>query len=104
VIARMWRGWVRPDDAPTYTEYIERTGLADYRRTPGNRGAWMLQRRDGDRIEIVTLSFWDSYEAVTGFAGADISRARFYPEDDQYLIDRELTVTHYEIVSGDCNV
>jgi heme-degrading monooxygenase HmoA len=101
VIARMWRGWVRPDAAPAYTEYIERTGLADYRRTPGNRGAWMLQRRDGDRMEIVTLSFWDSYDAITGFAGADISRAKFYPEDDQYLVDRELTVTHYEIVSGD---
>jgi heme-degrading monooxygenase HmoA len=100
----MWRGWVRPDDAAAYTEYIERTGLADYRRTPGNRGAWMLQRRDGDRIEIVTLSFWDSYGSITGFAGADISRARFYPEDDQYLVDRELTVTHYEIVSGNHGV
>ena len=95
----MWRGWVRPADAAAYTEYVERTGLADYRRTPGNRGAWMLQRRDGDRMEIVTLSFWDSYDAIAGFAGADISRARFYPEDDRYLIGRELTVTHYEIVS-----
>ena len=101
MIARMWRGWVRPDDAPAYAEYIERTGLADYRQTPGNRGAWMFQRRDGERMEIVTLSFWDSYEAVSRFAGADISRARFYPEDEQYLIGRELCVTHYEVVSGD---
>jgi heme-degrading monooxygenase HmoA len=51
-------------------------------------------------MEIVTLSFWDSYEAVTRFAGSDISRARFYPEDERYLVARELTVTHYEVVES----
>lgn len=100
MIARIWRGWVRPADADTYTEYIERTGLADYRHTPGNRGAWLLQRRDGERMEIITLSFWDSYESIATFAGADISRAKFYPEDERYLVDREWTVTHHEIAAG----
>jgi heme-degrading monooxygenase HmoA len=100
MIARIWRGWVRPDDAAAYIDYIERTGLADYRRTPGNRGAWLLQRRDGNRTEILTLSFWDSYEAIAAFAGADITRARFYPEDDRYLVAREWTVTHHDIAAG----
>ena len=100
MIARMWRGWVSTVDAAAYTEYIERTGLADYRRTPGNHGAWLLQRRDGNRTEIITLSFWDSYDAIREFAGADITRARFYPEDDRYLIEREWTVTHHEIAAG----
>jgi heme-degrading monooxygenase HmoA len=61
----------------------------------------MLARDLGDgRTEIVTLSFWDSLEAIRGFAGDDIERAVFYPEDDRYLVDRETTVTHSEVVSG----
>jgi hypothetical protein len=100
VIARVWRGWVKPEDAPAYVEYIERTGLSDYRRTQGNRGAWILQRRDGDRMEVVTLSFWDSYDSIRGFAGDDVIRARFYPEDERFLVARETTVTHYAVAAG----
>ncbi|MBM7808140.1 heme-degrading monooxygenase HmoA [Geodermatophilus bullaregiensis] len=98
MIARMWRGWVRTEDRDAYAEYIEATGMAEYRRTPGNRGAHMLTRDLGDgRTEIVTLSFWESRDAVSGFAGEDVSRAVFYPEDDRYLVDREVTVSHYEV-------
>ena len=99
MIARMWRGWVRTEDRDVYVDYVEQTGMSEYRRTPGNRGAHMLTRDlDDGRTEIVTLSFWDSREVIAGFAGDDISRAVFYPEDDQYLVDRETTVTHFEVV------
>jgi len=95
----MWRGWVRTEDRDVYVDYVEQTGMSEYRRTPGNRGAHMLTRDlDDGRTEIVTLSFWDSREVIAGFAGDDISRAVFYPEDDQYLVDRETTVTHFEVV------
>lgn len=100
MIARIWRGWVRPDDAEAYADYTHRHGIAEYRRTPGNQGAWLLQRRDGERVEIITLSFWDSYEAIAGFAGADITRAKFYPEDDRFLVAREWTVTHHDVSAG----
>jgi hypothetical protein len=39
----------------------------------------------------------DSWEAIRAFAGDDPSKAIFYPEDDRYLVDRELTVSHYVI-------
>jgi heme-degrading monooxygenase HmoA len=98
MIARIWRGAVRASDADAYARYIEQTGLAEYTQTPGNRGAWLLRRTDGDRTEIVTLSFWESRHAIEGFAGEDIDKAVFYPEDDRYLIDRDLTVRHYDIM------
>jgi heme-degrading monooxygenase HmoA len=61
----------------------------------------MLARDLGDdRTEIITLSFWVSRDAIGAFAGEDIERAVFYPEDDRYLVDRETTVTHYEVVAG----
>jgi heme-degrading monooxygenase HmoA len=98
VIARMWRGWIRTEDRAAYIAYVEATGIAGYRRTPGNLGAHLLTRDlDDGRTEIVTLSLWASRQVVAEFAGDDISRAVFYPEDDRFLVDRELTVTHYEV-------
>jgi heme-degrading monooxygenase HmoA len=97
VIARMWRGWTRREDADAYVEYIERTGITAYRTTPGNQGAWILRREDGDRTEFVTLSFWDSLDSVRAFAGDDVEQAVFYDEDDRFLVDRETTVTHWQI-------
>jgi heme-degrading monooxygenase HmoA len=98
MIARMWRGVVRRQDAVAYASYISTTGMADYRSTPGNQGAWMLRRDDGDRSEIITFSLWDSRDSIRAFAGEDIERAVFYPEDDRYLIERDLSVRHYEVV------
>lgn len=97
MIARIWRGWTKPADAAEYAEYIRKTGLAAYRATPGNRGAYILQRDEGDRTEVITLSFWDSLEAVKSFAGDEVEGAVFYPEDDRYLVERELTVRHYRV-------
>ena len=72
--------------------------MAEYRRTPGNRGAHLLTRDlDDGRTEIVALSIWESLEAVRGFAGDELEAAVYYPEDDRYLVDRETTVTHFEV-------
>lgn len=95
-VVRMWTGAVRTEDRDTYVEYVERTGMAAYRTTPGNLDAWLLTRDLGDgRTEIATVSRWESLDAITGFAGADPGRAVFYPEDDRYLVARDERVRHY---------
>lgn len=101
MIARMWRGWVRTEHADAYVDYITGTGLREYAETQGNRGCQMWTRDLGDgRTEVVTVSWWDSRDAIVGFAGADIDVAVFYPEDDEYLIDRETTVSHFEVAAA----
>ena len=98
MIARTWRGWVATERSAEYVSYLDRTGLAEYAATPGNLGAHCLLRDLGDgRTEVVTLSFWDSMAAVERFAGRDPSQAVFYPEDELFLVDRETTVTHFEV-------
>lgn len=98
MIARTWRGWTTAKDADAYVDYLMDTGMREYRNVAGNRAAYILRRAQGDRTEFVTLSFWDSMEAVAGFAGDDVERAVFYPEDDRFLVDRETTVAHYEVI------
>jgi heme-degrading monooxygenase HmoA len=101
MIARIWRGAVRAGDAAAYASYIQETGIEAYQATPGNRGAWLLWRIAGEQAEIITLSFWESRQAIQGFAGQDIEQAVFYPEDDRFLVERDLTVHHYEVAGTD---
>jgi heme-degrading monooxygenase HmoA len=98
VIARTWRGAVRRGEADRYVDYLQATGIPAYRATPGNRGAWILRSDRGELTEFVTLSFWDSIESVRAFTGSDPDRAVFYPEDEHFLVERDLHVTHYELI------
>ncbi len=98
MIARTWRGWTRASDADAYVEYLLRTGIREYRATGGNREAYILRRDVDDRTEFVTFTLWDSLDAIRGFAGDDVERAVFYPEDDRFLVDRETTVQHFEVI------
>jgi heme-degrading monooxygenase HmoA len=98
MIARTWRGATRAADADPYVDYLHATGLKEYRDTPGNRGAFCFRRIVGDRAEFITLSLWESEAAITAFAGEDIGRAVYYPEDDRFLIERGPHVDHYEVV------
>jgi hypothetical protein len=88
MIARVWRGSTRAEDATAYAEYMGGTGGQALADTPGNRGVYMLRRLMGDTAEFVMLSLWESEEAVHAFAGEDISVAVFFPEDDRFLTDR----------------
>lgn len=101
-VARIWRGVIRTEDRDAYAAYLAETGIKEYRQTPGNQGAYMLTRDlGGGRTEILTLSFWPSLDSIQAFAGDDISLAVFYPEDDRYLLERDLTVTHHEVPALD---
>jgi heme-degrading monooxygenase HmoA len=97
MVARTWRGWTRSQDAEAYVVYLEKTGMRAYRTTPGNQGAWIMRRDEGDRTEFVTLSFWESLDAIRGFAGDDVDRAVFYAEDDRFLVEREERVRHWQL-------
>lgn len=97
MIARTWRGAVRREDADAYAAYMQDTGVTGYATTPGNRGVWMLRRDVGDTTEFVMFTLWSSIEAVKSFAGEDYETAIFYPEDERFLVERDLTSTHYEV-------
>ena len=97
MIARVWRGATRAEHADEYAAYVEKTGLESARALPGNRGTLILRRIDGDRAEFETILLFDSMDDVTAFAGDDLDQAVFFPEDDRYLVERDLEVRHYEV-------
>jgi heme-degrading monooxygenase HmoA len=104
MIARLWRGAVRKPDGDRYAAYMMETGVVGYAKVPGNRGVWMLRRDVDDRTEFIMFTLWDSLDAVKAFAGEDHETAVFYPEDDRFLIERDLLATHFQVeasVPGD---
>ena len=98
MIARQWHGRVRSSDADAYYDYLLDTGLMDYRQTPGNRGVQVLRRRDGDVVHYLLTTLWDSWDSIKAFAGEDVERARYYPEDTRFLLELEPTVSHFEVL------
>jgi len=97
MIARIWRGAVSHDDRDRYAEYMRGTGVKEYAETSGNRAVLMLRRDDGHRTEFVMVTLWESWDAIRAFAGDDVERAVFYPEDDAFLIERDLTATPVDL-------
>lgn len=99
MIARTWHGAVPASKADAYYELLLRTGVPDYRSTDGNRGVLVLRRLQGDTAHFLLLTLWDSLEPIKAFAGDDVERARYYPEDGDFLIEMEPNVTHYDVLA-----
>ncbi|HEV7682336.1 MAG TPA: hypothetical protein VGO68_09470, partial [Pyrinomonadaceae bacterium] len=68
--------------------------------TDGNQGVYVLRKIEGSQAHFLLLTLWESLDAVKKFAGPDFEKARYYPADDEYLLERELTVDHYEVVGS----
>ncbi len=97
MIARIWDGATRAEQGQEYTEYLRRTGVAACASTEGNRGVYVLRRADTGQARFRFVSLWDSMESVRRFAGSEPERARYYPEDERFLLALEPFVEHYEV-------
>ena len=98
MIARRWRGRVPAHRSDAYLAYLQQTGLPDYAATPGHLRTLVLRRTAEGVTEFELTTFWESEAAIRAFAGEDISRARYYPEDADYLLELPERVEHWEVV------
>jgi heme-degrading monooxygenase HmoA len=96
-IVRMWHGQTKASDADAYWKFIHERAVPDYRSVPGNLEVKLMRRPDGDVCHFITLTVWESLDAIRGFAGDDITKAKYYPEDSRFLLEFEERVTHWEV-------
>jgi heme-degrading monooxygenase HmoA len=97
MVARIWRGITLKEKADEYLEYLKDTALRDFAKTPGNLGAYVLRRDQGEHCEIQIISLWRSMDAVRAFAGANAERSVYYSEDEHYLLEMEPLVRHFDV-------
>ena len=100
MIARRWHGRVPASRGPDYLRLMREVALPDYRSIAGNRGAWCLRRLDGDVVHFEMLTFWDDEDAIRRFAGDPIEVAKYYDFDDDFLLEKESHVLHFEVIAG----
>lgn len=98
MIVRMWHGRVPTHKAKAYREFTNQRAIPDYQRVPGNISVHILERQEGEVTHFITLTFWESLDAIRGFAGDDLEKAKYYPKDKDFLLEFEPRVVHYEVV------
>ena len=98
MIVRMWHGRVPSEKARAYREFLNARAIPDYQSTPGNLSVTILERQEGEVTHFITMTFWESLDAIRAFAGDDVEVAKYYPEDPEFLLEFEPTVVHYEVV------
>ena len=59
---------------------------------------YVLQRLEGDKAHFLLLTLWDSEDAIKRFAGSDMEKAKYYTEDEAFLLELEPKVMHYEVL------
>jgi antibiotic biosynthesis monooxygenase (ABM) superfamily enzyme len=98
VIARIWHGWTLPENADAYEEFLRTTMFPSIHRVPGYLGADLLRRDVAGEIAFVTITRFESVEAVKAFAGEEYERAVVEPEARQLLSRFDERSEHYEVV------
>ena len=100
MIARLWHGRTPRGRADEYARFLHERAMPDYRGTPGNLGAQVWRRDEGEVVHFLTLSYWRSEDAIRAFAGDDLLAARYYPEDAAFLLEFEPRVQHWQVASA----
>ncbi len=95
-IARIWRGRTTRAKADDYAVYLRREGVTPLLEKA--LGAQMFREDRETESEFVTISYWESIEAMSRFAGPDPRRIHHLPRDAEFLIELPDGVQVLEIV------
>jgi heme-degrading monooxygenase HmoA len=104
MIARMWSGRARPDQADAYVRHLQQKTFPQLTALPGHRGAYVLRRdADGD-VAFTVITFWDSLDAITGFSGDDPELAVVPPDAQALLASYDTRAVHWEVAHRIANL
>jgi len=97
MIARIWHGKTKIEDYEAYTEFMKERAIPDYRNTKGFVKLVFLRNIKDNAAHFTLITFWETLEVIKNFAGEDYKKAKYYPEDEAFLLEFEEEVTHYEV-------
>lgn len=98
MISRLWHGWTKRENADAYETLLRNEVLPGIHRVRGFKGAEVLRRSVGNEVEFVTITLFDSLEAVKEFAGEDYEVAVVLPQARKLLSRFDARSAHYETV------
>jgi hypothetical protein len=84
-IARIWRGRTTAAKADAYAAYLYEHGIKPLEQKA--LGVQLFREDRADESEFVTVSYWESVEAMSRFAGKDPTRIHHLERDAEFLIE-----------------
>ncbi len=97
MIGRIRHGIVPVDKSDAYLEKMRAVALPGYRGVDGNRGACVIHSIEGEIAHFEILTFWDNFYAIKRFAGEDYHMSQYFDFDDDFLIEKEPHVRHWDM-------
>jgi heme-degrading monooxygenase HmoA len=97
MIARIWHGKTKLEDYEEYTKFTKKTAIPDYSKTPGFIKLSFLRNIKNNEGHFTLITYWENLEVIKNFAGEDFEKAKYYPEDDDFLLEFEEKVEHFEV-------
>lgn len=97
-IARIWRGRTIAAKADEYAAYLYAHGIRPLEDKA--LGVQLLREDRAEETEFVTISYWESVEAMSRFAGKDPRRIHHLARDPEFLIELPETVQVLDITAS----
>lgn len=96
MIARIWHGYTKPENADAYQQLLQTTILPGIHRVQGYQGSYLLRKDGAAEVEFITMTLWESMEAVREFAGPDRAHAVVPAEARKLLARFDEESVHYD--------
>ena len=96
-IMRLWHGGVPIEKADKYQQFMIDKAAPDYRSVDGLLKLYFQRRGEGTVAHFLLVTMWKSMEAIKKFAGAQPELAKYYAEDEDFLLEKEKYVTMYDV-------
>lgn len=100
MIARIWHGRTRIEDYDAYTDFLKDVAIPDYQKTQGFISLTFLRQISNNEGHFNLITFWENLEVIKNFAGQDFDKAKYYPEDNKFLLEFEEKVQHHEVFAS----
>jgi len=97
MIARIWHGKTSIEKYDAYTAFLKHVAIPDYKKTDGFKKLTFLRNIEGNEGHFTLITYWENLEVIKNFASDDFEKAKYYPEDDNFLLEFEEKVKHYEV-------
>ena len=96
-IMRLWHGEVAIEKAAEYEKFMIERAAPDYGSVEGLVKLYFQRKNEEKKAHFLLVTIWDSIESVKDFAGDNPEIAKYYPEDDDFLLEKEEHVSMYEV-------
>ncbi|MGB5820230.1 MAG: antibiotic biosynthesis monooxygenase [Saonia sp.] len=97
MIARIWHGKTTIDNYDAYADFLQKVAVPDYKNCPGFKSLRFLKRIEKGEGHFTLITYWENLEVIKNFAGKDYEKAKYYPEDENFLLEFEEKVQHFDV-------